>query len=159
MITLTQELLKALFEYDPITGHFTRKMQTTGRWPIGSKVGTTNKRGYVCVHVGEKIYYAHRLAWLYTYGEWPPKHIDHVDRNKSNNAIANLRLATDAENNQNKDADELGVDWHKKAKKWRARIQIAREQKHLGLFDTFEEAKKAYLEQKQILHPFYAEGK
>jgi len=76
--------------------------------------------------------------------------IDHVDRDKSNNFIENLRIVTNQQNLFNQKA--RGYCFNKQRKKWQARIQINKKQKFLGLFDTEEEASEAYLKAKKIYH-------
>ena len=88
---LTQESLKELLIYDTSTGEFVWTKQIPGRRK--RKVGTIRPDGYVMIHIVGKFYLAHRLAWLYINGEWPEGEIDHIDRNPSNNAFANLRGA------------------------------------------------------------------
>ena len=95
---LTHERLKELFSYNPNTGLFTRLVATANRTYVGEIAGYQNTIGYTILRVDYKIYYAHRLAWFYMTGEWPSKHIDHIDGKKSNNCFANLRNASQAEN-------------------------------------------------------------
>lgn len=89
---------------------------------------------------------AHRLAWFYTYGRWPTQDIDHINEVKNDNRFCNLREATRAQNMQNvrkhkhNTSGLKGVCWHSQRKRWRAFIFLDRKQKHLGLFDTKEDA-------------------
>lgn len=80
---MTQDKLKSLFNYCPITGDFTRKSS----W---QKVGTTRERWGISVVIDGKNYLLHRLAWLYVHGKHPENRISHIDGNKKNNAISNL---------------------------------------------------------------------
>ena len=154
---LTQESLKELLIYDTSTGEFVWTKQIPGRRK--RKVGTIRPDGYVMIHIVGKFYLAHRLAWLYINGEWPEGEIDHIDRNPSNNAFANLRDTTHSENMQNL-ADALrtnktgilGVCCHKRSGKFHAQIVINGKKKHLGLFTTKEEASSAYHSAKLSLH-------
>jgi len=111
-----------------------------------------------------RSYYAHRLAWFYVNGEWPIT-IDHIDGNRGNNSIENLRSCTQIDNNQNTHGPSsrsktqiLGVSWHKKAKKWQAHICIYKERKYLGLFDNVFEAQKAYLIEKEKVKCLYTKS-
>jgi len=154
---ITQAQLKELFSYDPETGVFTRKV-TYGRWKAGMVAGTY-AHGYVQINIDHKLYYAHRLAWLYVHGEYPSGDIDHIDHNTSNNSMSNLRNITTGENLQNQIVAKknnqsrfLGVHFHAEKKKYQARIQVAGKQRHLGYFDTPEFAYSAYVSAKRELH-------
>lgn len=80
-MTITAERLRELLEYDEDTGVFKRKARTSNRISIGDIAGSSDAKGYVCIRVGGKTYKAHRLAWLYVYGEWPTGEIDHINHN------------------------------------------------------------------------------
>lgn len=140
---LTQERLKSLLDYDPETGDF--------RWKLGAGMGRSHYRvagsysgpGYWGIIIDWKTYYAHRLAWLYVYGEWPSQ-LDHIDNDKLNNRIKNLRIISHAANQMNNGLsrrNNSGVRGVAPLKgKWRARLG----EQHLGLFKTKEEALVAY---------------
>jgi hypothetical protein len=148
MITL-QELKQHLF-YDPGTGLFSRKVAAGGA-KIGDRAGWDTGHGYRAIGLLGKQYLEHRLAWFYTNGEWPPNEIDHVDMNGANNRFNNLRLATRAQNNQNRRSYAgsscrlKGVGFHKAAQKWRAYIVSNYLTTHLGLFDCPAAAHFAYV--------------
>ena len=165
MTELTQERLQELLSYDPDTGIFTN-LKSRGTAKIGSVAGTKNSIGYVCIQIDSKKYLAHRLAWLYVHGNFPEKYLDHMNEIRDDNRIINLRLATNQENQHNRSSAKqdgtsgyLGVGWHKQHGKWIARIQLNGRRKHLGLFNTAEEASKAYVTAKRKLHPFWEEAK
>lgn len=105
--TLTQEMLKELLHYDPETGVFTWAAHPPLGHSVGDVAGKASTRGYVHICFSKKlrmtrsIYSAHRLAWLYVYGAWPLQDIDHIDQNKSNNALANLRDVSRSQNCRN----------------------------------------------------------
>jgi len=153
---ITQARLKSLLHYDPETGVFTNIARRIGI-VVGSVAGYLNCGGYRYIGVDRSYYAAHRLAWLYVHGAWPTNQIDHIDGNRSNNVLTNLREATHAENSQNQRkarADSssgfLGVSQVRK--RWYARIVVHRKLRHLGAFDTPEEAHLAYLKAKRELH-------
>lgn len=99
---LTQTKLRTLFFYSSKTGLFIRKItQRGGRANKGAIAGTKNTKGYLCIKIEGVSYKAHRLAWLYVYGDWPINQIDHKDKNKANNKIENLRCVTNKINCQN----------------------------------------------------------
>ena len=152
MTELTQERLKECLHYDPDTGLFTWKIRTSNRIKIGEIAGYINphNRGYVAIKFDGKLYYAHRLAWLYMTNEWINE-IDHEDRNKSNNVWTNLRDVRSRQQNlfnQNIRIDNTtgykGVYWHEIAQKWMASITHDYKQIYLGLFQTKEQAAQAY---------------
>lgn len=148
---LTAKILREMFNYDPVTGFFT-KLTKHKRWAAGRGIGSVTGEQYkrIKINVCGKQQMAHRMAWLHYYGEWPSMDIDHIDGDACNNAIANLRLATDSQNlgNMKKPITNTsgfkGVFWHKGGKKWQASIKIEGVHMYLGLFNTAEEAHEAY---------------
>ena len=165
MTELTQERLQELLHYDPETGIFTN-LKSRGRVKIGSVAGSKNPNGYIYIAIDSKKYRAHRLAWLYVHGNFPEKCLDHINEVKDDNRIVNLRLATNLENHQNQSSPRTnntsgfnGVGWHKFSGKWLARIMANGKHKHLGYFDTAEEASAVYLAAKRKLHQFWVEEK
>lgn len=160
---LTQERLKELLDYDPGTGVFSWIVDRGGTAKAGSVAGRLNGNTYLQIMVDGKRYCAHRLAWLYVHGEFPPDQLDHINRIRTDNRISNLRPATGTENNQNcsKRSDNtsgvIGVGWHKKCGKWVAHIRLNGRRKHLGLYDTIEEAAAARASAKAELHTFHPE--
>lgn len=155
---LTAARLRELLHYNPDSGLFTWVVSTTRRIRVGAIAGTLVKEGYVSIGVDRDLHRAHRLAWLYVYGEWPKHDIDHINGNRSDNRIANLRDVTRTVNLQNlrlahKDKQSnapLGVYTDKK--KWAAAIRVNGERVRLGNFNTPEEAHAAYLEAKRKHH-------
>ena len=144
---LTAEKLRELLHYDPETGIFTRKVRTSSRIKIGDVAGCLSSRdGYLRIAVLSRDYLAHRLAWLYVYGNWPEDQIDHINRNRSDNRISNLRGVTNKQNLQNASkyshntSGHTGVCWHKQCSKWVAQIAHNRKHLSLGCFATIEEA-------------------
>ena len=138
---LTQAELKSKLLYYKNNGMFI--------WlKLGNTAGYIDKDGYRLIKINQKSYRAHRLAWLYMYGQWPTKQIDHIDGNKLNNSIDNLREATQAQQNANRPAlsrNLLGVKGVRKhGKKYQALICKDKKQIVIGLFDTIKEADYAY---------------
>lgn len=117
--------------------------------------GSVNTLGYLQAWTYKnskaKAYLVHRLVWNAFVGEIPEGfELDHIDRNRLNNSLSNLRLVTRQQNKFNTAAK--GYCYNKSAKKWVAFIGINREQKYLGCFKTEEEARSAYLAAKEIYH-------
>lgn len=146
---LTVERLKELIEYDPDTG-IMKWRKDQGRALKGSEAGKVDNKGYRSIQINGTGYAAHRLAYLYVTGRWPAGIIDHIDRNKTNNAWSNLRNATRTINNQNcsptsnNSSGYRGVSFHKASNKWRAEIGKNAKKIFLGLFMTTHDAAKAY---------------
>ena len=146
---MKQEQLKKILHYNKRTGIFKWKITRGSRAKAGNIVGALAKSGYITIGINYKTYQAHRLAWLYVYGYFPKKEIDHKNQNKIDNRISNLREVSSAENKKNLAISKTnttgvpGVSYYKRIGKWRAYIHIKRKQKHLGFFDNIENAKKA----------------
>jgi len=127
---IDQKTLKKHLDYDPETGLFRWKIARQ-RIKVGEVAGTTNNYGYICIKIFSKRYKAHRLPWLYTHGEFPEDSMDHINRIKNDNRIANLRAVTHTENMRNRSlqssntSGHTGVYWikEKKEKKWRVRVK------------------------------------
>ena len=154
----TTERLHEALDYNPDTGVFTWKIARKGTFK-GSIAGFVRPDKYRIICLDGARFRANRLAWFYMTSKIPLYDIDHKDGNPENNAFFNLRDVTTAQNIQNQNKPHkrnksgfFGVSWHKAGKCWRARICTDGVQKVLGYFDTPEEAHKAYLEAKRILH-------
>lgn len=144
MNSLTQENLKEFLRYEPETGLFYR---LTGK-RAGEVAGHTH-HGYIKITVAPfGGIYAHRLAWLYVTGAMPTAEVDHIDRDRANNAWSNLRLATRSQNQANTSLRRNNTSGYKGvrilADCFRAKITIQGRIIHLGDFDTLEEAVAAY---------------
>jgi hypothetical protein len=144
---ITQQELKSKFHYDQDTGIFHRLKNGEK-----SKVaGSLTFYGYLQIQINYKFYQAHRLAWLYVYGETPSKCIDHIDCNKTNNKINNLRLSTHSENQKNRPKQKnntsgyKGVCFDKRFKRWCAGATLNYKKIYLGSYSTAEEAHEAYV--------------
>ena len=146
---LTAEYLRSVLHYDQETGIFTWKVRTANRVKTGEVTGSPDGGGYLRIQLQSRLYKAHRLAWLYTYGEWPSLDIDHINRNKADNRISNLREVSHKQNHQNRSkpsnntSGHPGVSWLKQSSKWRAKITHNHKLIHLGCFTTLEEAVSA----------------
>lgn len=147
MADLTQQRLLELLDYDPVTGDFRWRVDRGGGAPAaGAQAGGINGRGYVVIGIDQKSYQAHRLAWLYTHGVWPKDQIDHINRNRADNRLSNLREATNGQNQANSPrhannrSGYKGVYWDKNNKYWVAQIR----RKLIGTFHDAESASEAY---------------
>jgi hypothetical protein len=142
------ESLRQQVAYDPETGAITRLVARSinPKSVPGLRLGTPCRGGYLMVRVGKSRYLAHRLAWFHAHGRWPDGDIDHVNGNKADNRLCNLREATRSQNmantslQANNTSGVRGVCFAKHAKKWLASLTVSGKQKHLGLFASKEEA-------------------
>lgn len=159
---MKQDELRKLVTYDSSTGEF-RTINGGGMKRPGEKIGYLEKRtGRVRISFLSVQYFAHRLAWIYEHGDIPEGlMIDHIDGDKQNNRISNLRLVTNSENMQNVPASNSnnklglrGVRYCPYKKKFRSTIVINGRRKHLGYFNCPHKAHAAYVEAKKVLHPF-----
>ena len=110
------------------------------------KLGSEDEKGYIRIGINWRHYRAHRLAWLYVYGEWPNGQIDHINGDRSDNRIENLRIATNGQNQHNKRIFNKikGISVHKKSGKWHSRIMLDKKHISLGLYDCPAAASFAY---------------
>jgi hypothetical protein len=165
---ITPELVREFLDYDPSSGDFIYKFRSADSFTDFHQSSERKAKSYNTRYGGKTPYYsfvdgyayislqnqkckAHRLAWMHVYGDIPQGiEIDHINGNKSDNRISNLRLATRSENCRNSKLSPLntsgskGVSWNKARNKWTAQIKINGRQKHLGVFKNVEDAKSAY---------------
>jgi len=143
-----QAYLKEILRYEPDNGHFFWRKLLSKRAVPGKKAGWS-QNGYVCISIHGRYYRAHRLAWLYIYGEWPEYEIDHINGVPDDNRIENLRPATSCQNKMNaairsdNSSGFKGVQWNSQRKRWKAVIQKDGKVKHLGFYHDVEEAAAA----------------
>jgi hypothetical protein len=132
---ISQATLKQILSYDAKTGVFT--------WLKSGKVaGSLLPHGYLRITIQSKGYYAHRLAWLYCHGKWPAKNIDHINQQKNDNRIANLRDVGQSQNGHNQNVRRnntsgcKGVSFDTKSKKWAAYMMLNRKKLSLGFHSS-----------------------
>ena len=159
-VELTQERLKIFLRYEDATGHFTCVKANGPRSVVGSISGCAGGNGRIYIKIDGKSYQAHRLAWLYTYGQFPETDIDHINLNPQDNRMSSLRLASRAENLANREKLAVnkcgfkGVSFHKASNKFVAQISFQGKKLYLGGYDTPEQASLVY--QQKAIH-FYGE--
>ncbi len=169
MTELTQKRLRELLHYDPLTGEFRWRIKTAQHVKVGTIAGSVQSTGYRQIRVkvdgavgNGRLYCASRLAWLYTHSHWPKAELDHIDGNKSNDQLANLREATRLQNMgnikraNNNTSGFKGVFWRNDSRRWRATCSANGKRRSLGSFDTAEEAYAAYCSAAIELHGEYA---
>ncbi|SRR6266436_1876004 len=165
--SITGSMLEKILTYDPDTGIF-RMAKTRGGAIAGSVTGRTRPDGYVQVKINERWFLAQRLAWVWMYGEWPKDGMtpDHIDRDKGNNRITNLRLATSIQNAANSSLKKNNKSGYSgvfylvrkdgRSPRWLAYIRVEGKRKRLGFFKTKEEAIEARRIAAETIHGKYA---
>jgi hypothetical protein len=149
--SLTQSQVKHLFDYNPETGKLTRKKS-------GKTVGNLNHRGYFNIGINYKVYLVHRIIWLYVHGYFPENDIDHIDRNRLNNQISNLREVSKQCNARNSGlyinnfSAVTGVSLDKKQMCWRAHIRLNHKRYYLHSSIDYIEAAAHRLAAEQCLN-------
>lgn len=150
-------ILREILSYDEATGEFRWREDFSRKVKAGDRAGAVSEQGYVRIGIWGTQYRAHRLAWLYVHGEWPPQQIDHINNDRRDNRISNLRLATSEINAQNRrtalpgnSSGLLGVS--ASGKRYVASISHMGKNNYLGRFDDPAEAHAAYVKAKRQLH-------
>jgi HNH endonuclease/AP2 domain len=155
---ITQQRLHEMFEYKD--GNLYRKI-SLGRTKSGDKVGFINDKGYISVNIDKQCIALHRIVWMMQYGEMPLL-IDHIDNNKQNNRIENLRLADKFQNAHNRSIHKnntsgyKGVYWSKRTQKWKTQIMCNRKTYTLGYYKSPEEADEVVSLARDMLHGDFA---
>lgn len=158
---ITQKELKEILEYNPETGDFYWKISPKHGVNVGDKAGSQHI-GYTRLTIKRKKYLTHRLAWLYVYGEFPKGDIDHIDNDRANCRINNLRIANKSTNgyNRKKQANNTsgikGVIWCKASNKWSVRIGVNKKKIYFGVWDDLEFAELVAQEARAKYHGEYA---
>lgn len=172
---LHPDVLRKLLRYEPETGKLfwlardREYFETTlahavwnKKYPGKEAFTCVSKLGYIYGCFFGKSYLAHRVIWAMQTGAWPKEQIDHIDRDKSNNKIENLRESSISQNGANRTSKPnsssgyLGVYWSKQEKKWIASIRKGGKRFHLGRFDCEEDAARAYDTMAIIKHGQFA---
>lgn len=158
---ITQKQVKRLFDYDPKTGNITRKVSINNRVKVGDIAGCKARSGYLLTRIAYKMHLNHRIVYLFHYG-YMPKTIDHIDGDKLNNKIENLRGCSQRQNtynskiSKNNKAGFKGVSWVSKRKKYIAQIISDRNSYFLGYFDDPEVANQIVRIKRLELHGEFA---
>lgn len=156
---MTEQAYTDRINYDPTTGNFSWRVSAPGI-SAGKSAGYVSLFGYRVICVNRKAIRAGRLAWFLFYGKWPDGEIDHINNNRLDDRISNLRVVDRSGNSQNrrsamannKSCGLLGATWNKQHKRWQAKIVASKIRYHLGYFDTPEDAHAAYMKAKDRLH-------
>lgn len=154
---MDQDRLKFLLRYDTASGKFYWRNPNSFRVKPGAQAGCLRKDGYVKIRLDGVNYLAHRLVWLHENGSFPDDMLDHINGDRSDNRIENLREANNSLNQQNRKLSarnttgSVGVTL-RKYNRWRASIVIRKKFISLGSFSSKEEAEAAYLSAKESYH-------
>jgi len=150
---LTRDFLKSILHYNEETGIFTW-LKSYSKAKKGDVAGAENDSGYVLIGINGFKYRAHRLAWFYVWGVWPSDQLDHKNTKRTDNSWKNLREASNQLNQINTNVSKnnsLGfkgvyphINRRTKTLRYRAKLNIAGKQIHLGTFDSPELASEAY---------------
>lgn len=150
---ITREELLLAFRYDPESGDLF--------WNNGD-VAKTISNGYRAVKYRGTQYRVHRIAWLMYYGNLPSGHIDHINCNRLDNRISNIRACSCSENLMNvrigrkNTSGVKGVTLHRRLNKWQAQLMAAGKSMYLGVFETIQEAENAVKTARQLHHGKFA---
>lgn len=156
--TLTHERLQEILHYDPVTGIFTWKIRPAQRTFAGDRAGALSGKGYRQVRYKRKFYRCNRLAWFYMTGGWPKAQIDHKNGDRADDSWNNLREATNGQNQWNTPAKInnktglKGARWNRRLQRFTADIRVNGKTRHIGVFDTAEDAHQAYLLRAAQMH-------
>ncbi|MGJ0580565.1 HNH endonuclease [Xenorhabdus bovienii] len=159
---ISWQKLKSILTYDRNTGIFRWNLALSNRIKAGAMAGYLNDLGYIRIMINGKNYAAHRLAWIYEYGYSPDNFIDHINGDKKDNRIVNLREATPYQNMHNLKTPKTnksgikGVYWHKRDNKWAVQIQINGKKISLGYFRCINDAKKTIMDAREKYHANFA---
>jgi len=153
---LSIERLRQVLRYEPETGDFYWIHRDTDQKKLGLNASIVRSHGYLNICIDSQYYYTHRLAWFYVHGEWP-KVIDHINGDKTDNRIENLRSVDQRCNVQNvlkvRKHNDSGVLGARKTKYgFQTSVRIDGKNHYLGHYKTAEEAHNVYLKAKRELH-------
>lgn len=163
--TVKQARVKELLTYDESSGGFTWKISTNRRIKVGSAAGSISRQGYRVIRFDGRLHLSHRLAWVYVNGELGLFEIDHIDGDRKNNRISNLRIASTAQNsmnrgdNKNNTSGLKGVYHDKRRGTWRALIRKGGKRYFLGDFSTPDAAHSKYLSASKELFGQFSRSK
>jgi len=142
---ITQQQLKELYHYDPLTGIWTRIKCMNSRHPVGQILSAVSVRGYPKVMINKKVYMLHRLAWLYVHN-YIPDVIDHDDRDKLNCKLENLKDSSMQKNSKNRKlpsnntTGEMGICFDKSTNRYMLQVTKLNGKRINRRFNTIEEA-------------------
>lgn len=171
---LTFDEVNHLVNYNPETGAITWKERDENEFPdlklrrawnakyAGKEAGCVSSSGYMHLRIKGTLYYSHRVAWLISKGVWPSEYIDHINHEKIDNRISNLREASALQSVLNRRRSSSnksgvkGVSWVEKCSAWQAKITKNRKTIYIEYFNSIEEAEKSISAKRNELHGLFA---
>lgn len=163
-VNLTPEILKEHLEYRD--GHlwWIKLPKQASKIDQSKPAGHTNNSRYRAITINGRRYLEHRLVWLYHFGKWPDMELDHINGDRNDNRIENLREVTRQQNLFNSvskggTSKYKGVSWDKNRNKWVAQYMLDRKHYYIGRYDTEELAREAYIKTVTKVHKEFAEHK
>lgn len=142
---MNAEQVRAELDYNPETGELRRRI-SRAQAKAGDIAGYVCKNGYRYISIGNKEHLAHRLAWLIVHGQWPVGELDHINRNRSDNRLCNLRDVSHSDNCRNtptrrhNTSGHRGVYWHKPSGLWLVLAHLRGKQYSLGYYKDWFDA-------------------
>jgi hypothetical protein len=158
---LSHDEVVEFLDYDPLSGLFRWKKSTSNRAPVGSLAGSSRGLGYLAIQLNGALCYSHRLAWFYIYKRWPAFDTDHINLDKRDNRIANLREASRAQNKWNigpLSNNKSGAKGIRKRltltgdERFEVQLQANGKQFYIGTFSSMCEAKLAHAQAAETHH-------
>lgn len=149
---MTQEYLKSILRYNPVTGIWKWKIKANKNINVNDVAGCLDGDGYIEIRYKNILYYAHRLAFLYMDGYVSENYVDHINGVRNDSRWSNLREVSHQCNMRNRKihvnntSGIIGVSWREDSKKWRAYITVNRKTKSLGNFKNINDAVKSRYE-------------
>lgn len=157
-MSLTAEQARDLFRYEPETGLLYWRATGKGRGDISLPAVRLNGHGYWIVCVNYRRYRAHRVIWLMERGEWPAHELDHINGDRADNRMVNLREVTTSQNQMNRrkaknnTSGVTGVSWHSIGKKWAVELWVRGRKRYFGLHEDLEFAELVSSEARRKYH-------
>lgn len=160
--SVSHERLLKLLSYNPETGLFTWLVSLKGcggHVKVGKPAGSRHSSGYITISVDGVPYQAHRLAWFYVYAKWPADELDHINRDRADNCISNLKVVSKAENQYNIGLPKhnrsgcLNVFWNAPAGKWKVHMKVLGKNYFGGNFECKLAANIVAADMRKKLHP------
>lgn len=160
---ISKELINKFLEYKDGNLYWKEKTSKFANIKIGDVAGRVDSHGYFQTTINKKSYLNHRIIFFIHHG-YIPKMLDHIDGNRKNNSIENLREANNYQNGQNRalcsknKSGYKNVYWHKASKKWAVTLQFNGKTKHIGVFEDLEFADLVAQESRDKFHKEYAKN-